>query len=302
MAHVQKNTKAQSKGLSRHCNDKGARDRQDHIDHERTHENYNLMERDQSPEAYLQERMEQLYHIERADLKVTADWVITLPQGWQGDSREFFTCCTDFLNDRYGSENCIFATVHKDEARDHMHYCFIPVAPDKNPKHEQDHKICAKEVLNKQELRDFHKDLQEHLRERLPERGEREIQVYGIEKERVKDRSLREFKAFKEEQRIDRLEKQQKEREISLKSKERDLEHKTKDYDRYNKEVDRYTEEHGLTEAQYQREVYLNQKNGYYPPEPEKFNPERTAKERAEIERAYSEYSHNHERDHERDS
>lgn len=119
--------------------------------------------------------------------------------------------------------------------------------------------------------------------------------------EKAVHRANREFKAIKEDERIDRLEREVKKREINLKAKELDIEHKTKDYDRYNKVLDRYLDDRGMTETQYQREVYLNERNGYYPPEPEKYNPDRSAKERAEIQRAYDEHSKQHEKTHDRD-
>lgn len=88
------------------------------------------------------------------------DWVVTLPKDFNGSSREFFTHVTDFLNTRYGAENCIGAFVHKDEKQPHLHYSFIPVSKDKNPAHEQSEKVCAKEVLTRKELTSFHDELQ----------------------------------------------------------------------------------------------------------------------------------------------
>lgn len=42
-----------------------------------------------------------------------------------------------------------------------MHFCFVPVVED--PKHEQGYKICANDVLDRRELRNFHPDLQRYL-------------------------------------------------------------------------------------------------------------------------------------------
>ena len=44
-----------------------------------------------------------------------------------------------------------------------MHFCFIPVEEDL--KHEQGYKICANDVLDRRELRNFHPDLQRYLNE-----------------------------------------------------------------------------------------------------------------------------------------
>lgn len=65
------------------------------------------------------------------------------------------------MAERYGEANCIQSIVHQDESgQPHLHYCFIPVVPDL--KHGGE-KICANDVLNREELRSFHPDLQKHL-------------------------------------------------------------------------------------------------------------------------------------------
>ena len=45
----------------------------------------------------------------------------------------------------------------------HLHFNFIPVVEDKNPRHVQTEKICANDRLNKRELQRFHTDLQKYL-------------------------------------------------------------------------------------------------------------------------------------------
>lgn len=63
---------------------------------------------------------------------------------------------------RYGKDNVIQAVVHNDEGgMPHLHFNFLPIVPDS--KHEQGFKICASEVLNRQELRNFHPALQKAL-------------------------------------------------------------------------------------------------------------------------------------------
>lgn len=65
---------------------------------------------------------------------------------------------------RYGQENVVQAIVHDDEGgQPHLHFCFIPVEEDL--KHEQGYKICANDVLDRRELRNFHPDLQRYLNE-----------------------------------------------------------------------------------------------------------------------------------------
>lgn len=58
----------------------------------------------------------------------------------------FFQKAYAFLEERYGKENVISATVHMDEGTPHMHFNFVPVTPDG--------RLCAKDVLSKSTLTD----------------------------------------------------------------------------------------------------------------------------------------------------
>lgn len=100
--------------------------------------------------------------------------------------QDFFERTAEFLTKRYGIENVISITTHFDEGkmekcvdrwgeyikdengkiktelvlgRPHLHFNFIPVVADNNPKHIQTEKICANDRLNKIELQHFHTDL-----------------------------------------------------------------------------------------------------------------------------------------------
>ena len=133
------------------------------IDSAKTISNYALHpERNMSSYKYFLERKSQIYCYNRDDVKVTAGWIVTQPTDFPKEKqRIFFEAVYNFLNDRYGEENCIQAIVHRDESgQPHLHYMFIPVTEDK--KH-GGQKICANEVLNAEELRTFHPDLQKYL-------------------------------------------------------------------------------------------------------------------------------------------
>lgn len=299
MAHTDKYTTGQAGRIFNHNGDKKVRDKQEHIDHDRTKDNYNLMEREESPKEYFEKRLGEVYCLDRADVKTCFEWVVTLPQGWQGDSREFFCNVVDFLNDRYGAENCIGAWVHKDEHQDHLHYASIPIVKDHNPNHEQAEKVCAKEVLTKQELREFHPALQEFLKERMPDRGEKEIQVYGIEKERIKNRSLKEYKTFKDEQRADRREQELRKREKEQESRDKDINERKEQnraYERYFSRVDQYCRDMDMSRGEYFMTCYNAKQGNCSYPAPERINPDRTEQERREMSR---EVEHEHNREHE---
>lgn len=64
-----------------------------------------------------------------AKTKPLADWVITKPEGFTGDTREFFKAVYDFMAEMVGEERIVCAYVHMDEpgAEPHMHFAFVPM-------------------------------------------------------------------------------------------------------------------------------------------------------------------------------
>ena len=64
-----------------------------------------------------------------AKTKPLADWVITKPEGYHGDTRDFFAAVYDFMAEMVGEERIVCAYVHLDEpgAEPHMHFAFVPV-------------------------------------------------------------------------------------------------------------------------------------------------------------------------------
>lgn len=163
MAGVKKFTLEATRNLLRHNERTIKHPSNPDIDPTKTLSNYSLHpDRGMSDYNYFLSRKNQLYCYNRADIKVTAGWIVTKPVDFPTENQElFFRCVYDFLNNRYGIDNCLQAIVHADESgQPHLHYVFIPVTDDK--KH-GGQKICANEVLNPEELRTFHPDLQKYL-------------------------------------------------------------------------------------------------------------------------------------------
>src|SRR5690625_349624 len=117
-----------------------------------------------------QERLDEVHCLNRADVKVMADWIVTLPEELngapEGSQKQFFEETYDFLSERYGEENVLAGVIHNDETTPHMHFAFMPVTYDEKRERE---KVSAKEVLNRNELKSFHQDLDNHLKERIPQ-------------------------------------------------------------------------------------------------------------------------------------
>ena len=128
--------------------------------------NYNLACNDQPLNQldFIHQRLSEIRVQNRSDVNVMVDWVVTLPQALnnQGfaDEEKFFREAYAFLSERYGKENVISAYVHLDETTPHLHFAFVPVTEDTK---RGGFKLSAKEVVNRQDLRTFHKNLSDHM-------------------------------------------------------------------------------------------------------------------------------------------
>ena len=163
MAHVKHYTAASVRDILAH-NSRTDNYSNPDIDSSRSRYNYSLSGHDDNY-TYYQERLNQVHHMKRANLNTLSSWVITLPKGVRHeDQKRFFEECKNFLDKRYGAENCISADVHFDETTPHLHYTFIPVVHDL--KKDRD-KVSCKEVFRLKELYLFHNDLNKYIAEHL---------------------------------------------------------------------------------------------------------------------------------------
>lgn len=122
-------------------------------------------------EKALEWKMNTVEHSNRKDLKCLASWVVTAPEGLpRAEEAPFFRTVYDFVQDRYGT--VLGAAVHRDEqsrhgdgrVRPHIHVVFMPICKDKKTGRE---KICAKEVLTREDLYSFHTQLEKAVEARL---------------------------------------------------------------------------------------------------------------------------------------
>lgn len=163
------------------------------IDPERSQYNYSLHPADRGLTArenkdFYNQRMQEVYHYRRADVKTVCQWVITAPKDLSPKQEKAFFCETyNYLNSLYGEQNCIQAIVHYDEGvknangeiiagQPHLHYMFIPVIENKgymrpNKKGNittaatYQEKVCADQLITKRHLQNFHPDYQKWLDE-----------------------------------------------------------------------------------------------------------------------------------------
>lgn len=168
MAHVAKYSKGSS-GVShllahyeRRQNDLGeyVKFGNQEIDLERTPQNYNCSENNMSAEDVLKRCQAHSKRAIRDNMNIMCDWVVTQPKSLPFEqSREFFEQTYQFLEDKYGKENVVSSWVHLDETTPHMHFAFTPIT--------EDGRLSAKEVLNRQDLCNFHAELKNHLEKQL---------------------------------------------------------------------------------------------------------------------------------------
>lgn len=80
MAHVAKYTRGAIQGLSNHLDRKTENHSNKDIDVSKSHLNYDLNQNQGDTISRLNERLEQVYCMNRKDVKAVADWIVTLPK------------------------------------------------------------------------------------------------------------------------------------------------------------------------------------------------------------------------------
>jgi hypothetical protein len=169
MAHVAKYSKATVGHLAKHF-ERAKDENGDYvkfsnisIDTSKSHLNYNLATHQTKKQGqFIKERCEQVRCMNRKDVNVMCDWVVTAPQTLTaGEYEVFFKATYKFLTERYGLSNVISAYVHMDEVQPHMHFAFVPITKDKK---KGDLKVSAKEVVNRIDLKTFHPDLSDVMK------------------------------------------------------------------------------------------------------------------------------------------
>lgn len=108
------------------------------IDHERSHENAELLERSGRYAEAVEERIAEGYTGKRAvrkDAVRLVEGIITAsPEFFEGKSRDecmaFFRNALEFTEGEFGSANMVHFTVHFDEKTPHAHFGFVPLTDD----------------------------------------------------------------------------------------------------------------------------------------------------------------------------
>ncbi|WP_416807741.1 MobV family relaxase [Bacillus safensis] len=108
--------------------------------------------------------------------------------------KEFFKSNLEFLQERYGKENVMYASVHKDEKTPHMHVGLVPITKEK--------KLSAKQIFNKVEMKQLQEAIGKHNEKFGLLRGEPSDKKY-LEMNKFKREALKEEIKELEQQKLD---------------------------------------------------------------------------------------------------
>ena len=229
------------------------------IDREMTKLNQNLFERNDglTDKEFVEKAVKESPTAEhwKSNYNALSTWCIQIPKEFSGtyeEKLEIFREMVNFTADRYGRDNIVSAWTHFDEVRnregiekengksliplkerehcqDHIHIRYVPRT--------SDGRISTKEVTPRKELRDYQREMQQHLREKFPQHAHELNFLNGATKDKSKDlarqaqlnheKNLEEKEQLKQE-----LEREQRRNERALDKKEKDIEKKQEKVDK----------------------------------------------------------------------
>ena len=155
-------------GIQKHVQRENNNYENEDRDHSKTYLNYDLVNANkQNFNNLIDEKIEQNYTGKRkirTDAIKHIDGLITSDNDFfdnqtPEDTKQFFEYAKEFLEQEYGKDNLLYATVHMDEKTPHMHYGVVPIT--------DDGRLSAKEVVgNKKALTAFQDRFNEHVKQR----------------------------------------------------------------------------------------------------------------------------------------
>ena len=146
------------------------------IDTSRSYLNQDIIHGDMTD---LNARMSEVSYQKRKDLVACCGVVITLPAELKSEDlasqNRFFNYCTEFIKQKFGEKNTIYATIHHDEATPHIHIGFVPITQIERKYRSKARKgetytqerISAKDVITKSMLNSFHNELDQYITEKI---------------------------------------------------------------------------------------------------------------------------------------
>src|SRR5690625_1507532 len=206
-----------SKGIQKHNQRENKNYNNKDINHENTYKNYDLINENKIDYS---EKIEDKIHANysgkraiRKDAIKHVDGLITSDNEFfnklnEEETNQFFRDSLDFLEQEYGKENMLYATVHLDEKVPHMHFGFVPLT--------DDGRLSAKERLgNKKDMT----ELQDRFNQYVNSKG------YELQRGTAEEVSARQH------QDIDKYKKETEYHKQELQTVQKDLEKLEKQLD-----------------------------------------------------------------------
>ena len=193
VARMQKMKANKLVGIGNHNQRKTDNHSNKDIDTERSYLNYDLVNRTDNYKTDIQQFINENKSSSRAvrkDAVLINEWIITSDNQFFKDKdskeiKDYFEVAKSYFSEKFGDENIRYAQVHLDETTPHMHLGIVPF--------NDEHKLSAKTVFNRQALQAVQDELPKYLNERgfELERGEK-----GSER---KNLTVPEYKKAKDE-------------------------------------------------------------------------------------------------------
>lgn len=171
--HIAKFKKSAVGNIFNHIERDGTRNHSNtNIDKARTHLNYTFLDDGKTAQKRYAEILQRdnLKVANKDDLNTVISCCITLPQNITDEeqSKAFFKAVFQAHCEKFGKENIVFAEVHLDECQGHLHFGIVPIVEDKSKKAKKKFKVSAKELITKDFLLSYHKDIENRINEILP--------------------------------------------------------------------------------------------------------------------------------------
>lgn len=228
VAHVEKYSSGACAGLGIHVDRKTEEHSNKNIDNTLSSENVELVEKyNNNLYGAVKDRIREGYTGKKAirkDAVATVGVVCSASSDFfenksKAENVQYFKDCKEFFENKVGKENIVCSKIHFDEKTPHMHLYFVPLT--------DDGRLSAKEVCNREFLRDIQRELPRYLQEKghCVERGLEDSTNEHISKKEYENNLLKEKLEELEKASENFMEQQRylEEQRISLEIQERNI-------------------------------------------------------------------------------
>lgn len=242
VAHVEKYSSGACAGLGIHVDRKTEEHSNKNIDNTLSSENVELVEKyNNNLYGAVKDRIREGYTGKKAirkDAVATVGVVCSASSDFfenksKAENVQYFKDCKEFFENKVGKENIVCSKIHFDESTPHMHLYFVPLT--------DDGRLSAKEVCNREFLRDIQRELPRYLQEKghCVERGLEDSTNEHISKKEYENNLLKEKLEELEKASENFMEQQRylEEQRISLEIQERNIRELQKELEKERKKI-----------------------------------------------------------------